>query len=47
MGQVTHRPLTNLLAALGVVASLTLIRRDELEVEVVSERQVEPALDAA
>ncbi len=36
-----------IVAALGVVASLTLIRRDELEVEVVSERQVEPALDAA
>ncbi len=36
-----------IVAALGVVASLTLIRRDELEVEVVSERPVEPALDAA
>jgi hypothetical protein len=34
-------------AALGVVASLTLIRRDELEVQVVSQRPVEPALDAA
>ena len=36
-----------IVAALGVVASLTLIRRDELEVEVVAERPVEPALDAA
>jgi len=34
-----------ILAALGIVASLTLIRRDELEVEVVP--QVEPALEAA
>jgi hypothetical protein len=33
-------------AALGIVASLTLIRRDELAVEVVSE-ELEPALDAA
>ena len=33
-------------AALGLVAALTLIRRDELEVEVVPE-QVEPALEAA
>jgi MFS family permease len=36
-----------IVAAVGVVASLTLIRRDELEVEVVSEQHVEPALDAA
>ena len=36
-----------IVAAVGVVASLTLIRRDELEVEVASERSVEPALDAA
>jgi hypothetical protein len=35
-----------IVAALGVVASLTLIRRDELEVEVVPELE-EPALDAA
>jgi len=35
-------------AALGIIASLTLIRRDELEVEVVAlPEQVEPALDAA
>ena len=37
----------SIVAALGVVAALTLIRRDELEVEVVSELSVEPALDAA
>ena len=36
-----------IVAAVGVVASLTLIRRDELEVEVVAEQPVEPALDAA
>ncbi len=36
-----------IVAALGVVAALTLIRRDELEAEVVPELQVEPALDAA
>jgi EmrB/QacA subfamily drug resistance transporter len=36
-----------IVAALGVVAAVTLIRRDELEVEEVSERSVEPALDAA
>jgi EmrB/QacA subfamily drug resistance transporter len=36
-----------IVAALGVVASLTLIRRDELAVEVVSTRPVESALDAA
>jgi EmrB/QacA subfamily drug resistance transporter len=36
-----------ILAALGLVAALTLIRRDELEVEPVPERPVEPALDAA
>jgi EmrB/QacA subfamily drug resistance transporter len=35
------------IAALGVVAALTLIRRDELEVEVVPELDVEPVLDAA
>jgi MFS family permease len=35
-----------IVAALGIVASLTLIRRDELDVEVVPE-QVEAALDAA
>jgi EmrB/QacA subfamily drug resistance transporter len=37
-----------ILAALGIVASLALIRRDELETEVVVlSEQVEPALDAA
>jgi EmrB/QacA subfamily drug resistance transporter len=36
-----------IVAALGVVASLTLIRRDELQVELVSEPLVEPVLDAA
>jgi EmrB/QacA subfamily drug resistance transporter len=36
-----------IIAALGVIAALTLIRRDELEVEVVPELEVEPALDAA
>ena len=36
-----------IVAALGVVASLTLIRRDELAVELVSEPLAEPALDAA
>jgi MFS family permease len=35
-----------ILAALGIAASLTLIRRDELEAEVMPE-QVEPMLDAA
>src|SRR5262249_35838630 len=35
-----------IVAALGIVASLTLIRRDELAVEVEPE-QVEPVLDAA
>ena len=35
-----------IVAALGVIASLTLIRRDELQVEVVTE-PAEPALDAA
>jgi len=37
----------SIIAALGVVAALTLIRRDELAVEVVPELPVEPALDAA
>ena len=37
----------SIVAALGLVAALTLIRRDELEVVVVSELSVEPALDAA
>src|SRR4051794_21972352 len=37
----------SIVAALGLVAALTLIRRDELAVEVVSELAVEPALDAA
>ena len=37
----------SIVAALGLVAALTLIRRDELEVEVVPELSVEPALDAA
>jgi len=36
-----------IVAALGIVAALTLIRRDELAVEVVSEQAVEPVLDAA
>ncbi len=36
-----------IVAAVGVVASLTLIRRDELEMEVVSEQPAEQALDAA
>ncbi|HEY2877446.1 MFS transporter [Nocardioides sp.] len=36
-----------IVAAVGVVASLTLIRRDELAVELVSEPLAEPALDAA
>jgi len=36
-----------IVAALGIVASLTLIRRDELAVETVSEREPEPALEAA
>ncbi|MFC7494722.1 MULTISPECIES: MFS transporter [unclassified Nocardioides] len=35
------------IAALGVVAALTLIRRDELEVDVPDELGMEPALDAA
>jgi len=34
-------------AALGVVAALTLIRRDELETEYVAELAGEPVLDAA
>jgi ABC-type Fe3+ transport system permease subunit len=34
-------------AALGLVAALTLIRRDELETEFLSELEAEPALDAA
>jgi MFS family permease len=37
----------SILAALGLVAALTLIRRDELAVEVVPELSVEPSLDAA
>jgi EmrB/QacA subfamily drug resistance transporter len=36
-----------IVAAVGVVASLTLIRRDELAVETVVELDAEPALDAA
>jgi len=36
-----------IVAALGLVAALTLVRRDELEVEFVSELPAEPALDAA
>jgi EmrB/QacA subfamily drug resistance transporter len=36
-----------IVAALGIVASLTLIRRDELAVEVEPELTIEPALDAA
>ncbi len=36
-----------IVAAVGVVASLTLIRRDELAVETVVELEAEPALDAA
>jgi EmrB/QacA subfamily drug resistance transporter len=36
-----------IVAAVGVVAALTLIRRDELEGEVASELAEEPALDAA
>src|SRR5262249_33997667 len=35
-----------IVAAVGIVASLTLIRRDELEVEVMAE-EAEPALEAA
>ena len=34
-------------AALGLVAALTLIRRDELETELVPELAEEPVLDAA
>jgi MFS family permease len=34
-------------AALGIVAALTLIRRDELALETVTETELEPALDAA
>jgi hypothetical protein len=34
-------------AALGLVAALTLIRRDELETEDVGELAGEPVLDAA
>jgi MFS family permease len=34
-------------AALGIIAALTLIRRDELEVGDVTELEVEPVLDAA
>ena len=34
-------------AAVGLVAALTLIRRDELEAEVVPDLEVEPVLDAA
>jgi EmrB/QacA subfamily drug resistance transporter len=34
-------------AALGIIAALTLIRRDELEVGEVTELEVEPVLDAA
>ena len=34
-------------AALGLVAALTLIRRDELETELVAELEDEPVLDAA
>jgi EmrB/QacA subfamily drug resistance transporter len=36
-----------IVAALGVVASLTLIRRDELETEVVADLAAEPTYDAA
>ena len=36
-----------IIAAVGLVAALTLIRRDELEGEVVPELAAEPALDAA
>jgi EmrB/QacA subfamily drug resistance transporter len=36
-----------IIAAIGIVASLTLIRRDELAVETVSEPEPEPALEAA
>jgi MFS family permease len=36
-----------IIAAVGLVAALTLIRRDELEAEVVPELLAEPALDAA
>jgi EmrB/QacA subfamily drug resistance transporter len=36
-----------IVAAVGIIASLTLIRRDELAVETVPELEVEPALDAA
>jgi MFS family permease len=36
-----------IVAALGVIAAVTLIRRDELEVEAVPELLVEPALDVA
>jgi hypothetical protein len=36
-----------IIAALGLVAALTLVRRDELEAEPRPEPAVEPALDAA
>jgi hypothetical protein len=36
-----------IVAALGIVAALTLIRRDELEVGTAPEWEVEAALDAA
>jgi EmrB/QacA subfamily drug resistance transporter len=36
-----------IVAALGIIASLTLVRRDELAVETVPEREPEPALEAA
>ena len=34
-------------AALGLIAALTLIRRDELETELYAELEDEPVLDAA
>jgi MFS family permease len=36
-----------IVAALGIIASLTLVRRAELAVETVPEREPEPALEAA
>jgi EmrB/QacA subfamily drug resistance transporter len=36
-----------IVAGLGIVAALTLIRRDELALEVATETELEPALDAA
>jgi MFS family permease len=36
-----------IVAALGIIASLTLVRRDELAVETVPEQEPEPALEAA